>query len=197
MVRVILSRRHFLATTSGVIGGCMGFGSDQSTPTPSPDNPAIGDVTQKGNLSLRSPAFDDGEEIPREYGRDQRNVNPPLVISKVPSDAASLTLIMDDPDAVEPAGEVWLHWLVWNVPPTRNEIPEGWDPQLAVVGTNDFGETGYGGPDPPEGVHTYRFKLFALGTKLDVPTSAGKRTIGEAMTDHVLAQTQLEGTYQS
>jgi Raf kinase inhibitor-like YbhB/YbcL family protein len=144
---------------------------------------------------LTSPAFEEGAAIPRKYGFDEENVNPPLSISNVPSDAETLVLVMDDPDAVEPAGKVWLHWLVWNVPPSRTEIPEDWDAAEAVEGVNDFDERGYGGPAPPDEEHTYRFKLYAVATALDVPESASKRDLGQAMQGEVLAATQLEGTF--
>lgn len=193
------SRRTLLATVATALAGCRG-GSDE-TPTATPqsgsNNPALGDLEQVGELGLASPAFEDGGTIPQKYGRGEENVNPPLAIENVPDGAESLTLILDDPDAVEPAGTVWLHWLVWNIPPSRAEIPEGWEPTGAVEGSNDFGERGYGGPDPPDGEHTYRFKLYALDATLDLTESADKRDVGRAMQDSRLAQTQLAGTYTS
>jgi hypothetical protein len=189
------ARRSVLVALAAGLAGCRGLGGGGSSPTPAPDNPAIGDVEQRGDLRLTSPAFDDGGQIPEEYGRDARDVNPPLSIAGVPSGAETLTLIVDDPDAVEPAGKVWLHWLVWNVPADRTEIPEGWEPSAAVEGRNDFGERGYGGPDPPDGRHTYRFKLYALDATLDLQASASKRGVGEAMEGSVLAATGLSGTY--
>ncbi len=195
MARLILGRRTVLLATLGALAGCSGSGPDGATPTTEEQNPAVGDVTQRGSLSLQSPVFADGERIPTEYGYDQRNVNPPLRIAGIPSEASSLTLIMDDPDAVEPAGKVWLHWLVWNIPPETTELPEGWKPTTAIQGTNDFGETGYGGPAPPDREHTYRFKLYALDTELDLQASADKSAVGSAMAGHILARTQLEGTF--
>ena len=159
------------------------------------DNPATGEVSQMGELTLSSPAFADGERIPDRYGYEADNVNPPLEIAGVPDDAESLALAMDDPDAVEPAGKVWDHWIVWNVPPDIERIPEGWEPAAASEGTNDFGEVGYGGPNPPDGEHRYRFKCFALDTSLDRPESTDVEALGEAMAGHVLARTQLDGTY--
>jgi Raf kinase inhibitor-like YbhB/YbcL family protein len=148
-------------------------------------------------MELSSPAFRDGDPIPEEYGYTADNVNPPLEVADVPSDAESLVLVVDDPDAVEPAGKVWLHWLVWNVDPTRKRIPEGWstDAAAAVEGENDYGEVGYGGPDPPDREHTYRFRLFALDTSLDVPTGADRDRIERAMEGHVLETATYEGTY--
>ncbi|MFB6147174.1 MAG: YbhB/YbcL family Raf kinase inhibitor-like protein [Halobacteriaceae archaeon] len=155
----------------------------------------MGPVTQGGTLSLSSPAFDDGESIPRQYGKNAANVNPPLRIGGVPDAAASLALVVDDPDAVDPAGEVWTHWLVWNVDPGRGAIPEGWSPSTALQGTNDFGNVGYDGPAPPEETHTYRFKLFALDTTLGLERGAKTAALDDAMASHVSAATQLTGTY--
>lgn len=147
------------------------------------------------DLSLTSPAFDDGDRIPEEYGYTERNVNPPLEIGGVPDDAESLSLIVDDPDAKEPAGKVWDHWIVWNVPPGTETIPADWDADDAAEGTNDYGDPGYGGPNPPDRAHTYRFDLYALDTTLDLGTDADADALEDAMDGHVLAQTRLEGTY--
>jgi Raf kinase inhibitor-like YbhB/YbcL family protein len=158
-------------------------------------NLAENNVEQHGNLSLVSPAFRNGEPLPEKYGYTRQNVNPPFQIDGIPSNTQSLVLIMDDPDALKPAGKVWDHWMVWNIPPTVNKIPEGWNPADAVEGTNSYGNTGYGGPNPPDKKHTYRFKLYALDTLLELPSSSTKKEIGQAMNHHILAQTQLEGTY--
>jgi Raf kinase inhibitor-like YbhB/YbcL family protein len=147
-------------------------------------------------LTLSSPAFDDGERIPERHSRDAADIAPPLSVRGVPDGAESLALVLDDPDAVEPAGTVWDHWLVWNISPDAS-IPEGWDPTAdgATEGTNDFGETGYGGPAPPDREHTYRFRLFALDTTPDLPPTADKADLEDAMSGHVLDEARLEGTY--
>ena len=149
------------------------------------------------DLDLASPAFGDGDPIPREYGYTERNVNPPLHVSGVPEGTASLALLVDDPDAVEPAGKVWDHWLVWNLPPDTVEIPADWEPSSvgAVEGQNDFGETGYGGPNPPDREHTYEFRLYALDTTLDVRAGAGRDEFEDAATGHLVASAGLSGTY--
>jgi hypothetical protein len=146
-------------------------------------------------LSLTSPAFEDGERIPREYGYTEANVNPPLELAGVPEGTGSLALVVDDPDAVEPAGKVWDHWVVWNVDPTTDRIHADWDPGDAVEGTNDYGERGYGGPNPPDGEHTYRFRLFALSEPLDLPAGATKADLEDAMAGRILAEAELTGTY--
>jgi len=146
-------------------------------------------------LSLTSPAFDDDEAIPRKYGYENENVNPPLAIAGVPDDAESLVLLMDDPDARAPAGKVWDHWTVFDVDPATAEIPEDWSAGDATEGRNDYGEPGYGGPNPPDREHTYRFRLYALDSSLGLDASATKADVEAAMESHVLAEAQLEGTY--
>lgn len=191
-----LHRRGFVVIAASILAGC---GGDGETPTDSPgtatsDNPALGEVTPAGGLELSSPAFDDGDSIPDRYGREAENVNPPLAIDGVPDGTKSFVLIMDDPDA---PNETFLHWLVWNVSGDRREIPEEWDATEATEGENDFGTTGYGGPDPPEGEHRYRFKLYALDTTLSVSASPSRADVGDAMRGHILARSQLDGTYAS
>jgi len=158
-------------------------------------NNRYSEVEQMGDLRLTSPAFNDGEPIPEQYGYTEQNINPPLQISGVPDDAETLVLIMDDPDAMEPAGKVWDHWLLWNIPADTRTIEENSVPSGAVEGTNDYSEIGYGGPNPPDKEHTYKFKLYALDTTLDLEEGATKDQIENAMDGHVLAQTVLEGTY--
>jgi Raf kinase inhibitor-like YbhB/YbcL family protein len=154
----------------------------------------VGTVTE---LELSSPAFDDGERIPRAYGYREQNVNPPIRVAGVPNEAVSLALVVDDPDAQEPAGKVWDHWLVWNVPIDIGEIPEGWDAAAAgaTEGQNDYGEHGYGGPNPPDREHTYQFRLYALATRLDLSAAADKGELQDAMTGQVVADATLTGTY--
>lgn len=147
------------------------------------------------DLELTSPAFTDGEPIPDEYGYTNRNVNPPLSIDGIPSDAESLVLIVDDPDAREPAGKIWDHWVIWNIDPDRTELPEGWDSPDAIEGENDFGETGYDGPNPPDKRHTYQFRLYALDSTLDLSEGSTKDEVEASMNEHILTETQLDGTY--
>ena len=148
-------------------------------------------------LSLTSPAFDDGAPIPEKYGYTEANVNPPLTIDGVPDGTASLALIMDDPDAMEPAGMVWDHWVVWDIDPETQEIPEDWDAHAAgaTVGQTDYGEQAYGGPNPPDHEHTYRFELHALESALDLPDTAGADELRQAVKGVRLAEATLAGTY--
>ncbi len=143
-----------------------------------------------GNLQLTTPAFSDGDEIPRECGYKNGNEVPPLAINGIPEGTKSLTLIMDDPDAMGAVGKVWVHWIVWNIDPTATESL-----QDATEGMTDFGEVGYGGPAPPDKRHTYVFKLYALDCELDLPNESTKTDLEKAMEGHIIEQANLTGTY--
>jgi len=148
-----------------------------------------------GKLSITSSAFTSGGEIPKKYGYKNDNVSPPIKIRGIPSDANSLALIMDDPDAMKAVGRVWVHWVIWNIDPTISEISEGSSPSGSVEGKTDFGEIGYGGPAPPDKKHTYIFKLFALKTKLDLKKGSTKAQLEEEMKGQILDQAILKGTF--
>ncbi|MDY6769757.1 MAG: YbhB/YbcL family Raf kinase inhibitor-like protein [Candidatus Nanohaloarchaea archaeon] len=145
------------------------------------------------DLTLTSPAFDDGGRIPQKYGYEHANVNPPLTVSGVPEGAESLALVMDDPDAKPVAGKVWDHWVLYGIPPNVTDIRE--DEAAGVEGQNDYGEQGYGGPNPPDKQHTYVFTLYALDTELDLEPGATKEELERAIDGHVLAKDVLRGTY--
>ena len=142
-------------------------------------------------IKITSPAFQEGGNIPAKFTCDGGNVTPPLQITGVPSQAKSLVLIADDPDA--PSG-VFTHWLVWNISPQTNAIGEASAPK-GVHGINDFGKTGYGAPCPPSGAHRYYFRVFALDRELDLPSGAKRRQVDAAIKGHVLAQGELMGRY--
>ena len=144
------------------------------------------------NMKLTSSAFQHNAQIPSEFTCDGSDLSPPLSISDVPSNAKSLVLISDDPDA--PVG-TWDHWVVFNIPASTKEIPKGTEPK-GTGGKNSWGRTGYGGPCPPSGTHRYFFKLYALDTMLNLPQGASKKDIEKAMQGHIVARTELMGTYK-
>ena len=143
-------------------------------------------------MKLNTTAFTDGGPIPKKYARDGANVNPPLHLDDIPDRAKSLALIVDDPDA--PSG-TFNHWLVYNLDPKTHDIKENSVPVIATQGRNDYGETEYGGPQPPWGEHRYFFKAFALDTVLDVPRGAKRQELEKAMQGHVLDEATLMGRY--
>jgi Raf kinase inhibitor-like YbhB/YbcL family protein len=152
-------------------------------------------------MTLNSPAFQTNGHIPAKYTCEGEDVSPPLAWEGVPNDAKSLVLIIDDPDAPDPKAPkmVWVHWVVYNIPPETRALPENAGkaglPQGTVLGLNDFKKTGYGGPCPPIGRHRYFHKLYALDITLDLK-GATKSQMERAMQGHVLANAELIGTYQ-
>ncbi len=146
-------------------------------------------------MKLSSPVFENGSSIPQKYGRDFENVNPPLIIDDAPEDAKSLVLLMDDPDVPEAAGvPVWDHWVVFNISPTIQSIPENWE-VIGVRGKGTRGELNYGGPRPPDREHRYFFKLYALNFLLNLPEGSSKQEIIDAMQSHIIDETELMGRF--
>ena len=150
-------------------------------------------------LRLTSSAFEDGEMIPSVYTCDGEDISPPLRWDGVPEGTRTLALIMDDPDAPL---RTWVHWVVYNIPPDLDALPEAGlsEPgpaQDVRQGENSLSRTGYGGPCPPSGKHHYIFTLYALDTSLDLePTETDKQDLLDAMQGHVLARTTLTGLYE-
>jgi Raf kinase inhibitor-like YbhB/YbcL family protein len=153
-------------------------------------------------LQIHSPAFADGGEIPPKYTCEGSDISPPLKWGGVPDDASSLVLIVDDPDAPDPAAPrmTWVHWLLYNLPADLSGLPEGITaadlPAGAQEGLNDWTRSGYGGPCPPIGRHRYFHRLYALDTVLDGLNKPTRAQLDSAMKGHILAQAQLVGTYQ-
>ena len=147
---------------------------------------------QVANMKLISQAFSHNQPIPEKYTCDGENVSPPLSISEIPKDTQSLALIVDDPDA---PGRTFVHWVVWSIDPSIQEIAEGSIPQGAQEGASDFGQKGYGGPCPPSGTHRYFFKLYALDSQFDLAGDTRKADLERVMAGHILAQAELIGLY--
>lgn len=150
------------------------------------------DMNAASSISVTTPAFQAGGDIPAKFTCNGANVNPDLKINGAPNEAKSLVLIVDDPDA--PHG-LFTHWIVWNIDPKTANIGENSAPVGGIQGTNDFGKRNYGGPCPPSGTHRYFFKIFALDTKLDLKPSARRAELDAAIHGHTLAQGELIGRY--
>ncbi len=148
-------------------------------------------AAEGARITITSSAFQEGGNIPSKFTCDGSDTSPPLQLTGVPSEAKSLVLIADDPDA--PSG-LFTHWLVWNIPPQTNSIAEG-SAQKGVRGSNDFGKSGYKGPCPPAGTHRYSFKVFALDRELNLRAGAKRSQVDAAMKGHVIAQGELVGRY--
>jgi len=149
-------------------------------------------------MKIASTAFADNGEIPAEHTCEGRDTAPPLQFSGVPPGARSLALIVDDPDAPDPAAPkmTWVHWVVYDLAPTTAGLPAGGAlPAGARDGLNDWKRIGYGGPCPPVGRHRYFFKLYALDSALSFAHPPTKQHLEQAMKGHVLAHAELVCTY--
>jgi Raf kinase inhibitor-like YbhB/YbcL family protein len=153
-------------------------------------------------MTLTSPAFPENGKIPREYTCEGADTSPELRWGGIPAGTQSLALIVDDPDAPDPAAPrmTYVHWVLYNLPPDADGLPAGvpYDrlPAGTQQGLNDWGRPGYGGPCPPIGRHRYFHKLYALDTVLTGLDRPTKAQLLAAMEGHVLAQAELVGTYQ-
>ena len=153
-------------------------------------------------LTLTSQAFSNQGSIPAQYTCEGRNVSPPLSWSGVPRNTKSLALVVDDPDAPDPAAPktTWTHWVVYNLPPIDGTLPEGAKaadlPHGTREGTNDWKRIGYGGPCPPIGRHRYYFRLFALDLVLPDLGQPTRAKLLASLEGHVVVSYELIGTYQ-
>jgi Raf kinase inhibitor-like YbhB/YbcL family protein len=206
------------------MGGC----GPSASPTPVPMEPTVTPILPTATpmpavatpippaeapappLEISSSAFEPGEEIPIQYTCHGANLSPPLKWSGVPEGTKSLALLVDDPDSQPPG---FVHWVIYNIPPTATDLPEGVPPDATLPdgtlqGSNDFAkypggtfpggatinQIGYDGPCPPN-LHRYVFTLYTLGSLLDLPAEATMAQVLEAMEGHILAQAQLSGLY--
>jgi len=163
-------------------------------------NTIISKEEKNMDIQLTSDVFQEGKAIPTKYTCDGNDVSPALRWGAIPTGARSLALICEDPDA--PSG-VFTHWVLYNLPPTATELPEGVSATErlangAIQGRNDFKRIGYGGPCPPpnDNAHRYFFRLYALDTELKLQDGARRGDLLRAMEDHILATGRLMGTYQ-
>ncbi len=153
-------------------------------------------------FQITSAAFADNAAIPAKYTCEGDDLSPPLAWSGVPDGTKSLALVVDDPDAPDPAApkRVWVHWVLYDIPAGTTELAENADktglPKGTKVGLNDWKRADYGGPCPPIGRHRYFFKLYALDTELADLSDPTKADVESAMSAHILAEAQLVGTYQ-
>jgi Raf kinase inhibitor-like YbhB/YbcL family protein len=175
----------FLVAAVGVIAGCGG-GGDKTVSGPPPKAPTT--------ITLRSPAFTNGAEIPKQYTCDGDGISPPLVWSSVPRKAKELALLMEDPDA---PGGTFVHWAAWGIPSTVTQIPPGVPTNNLQQGKNSFGKAGYGAPCPPKGdaPHRYLFTLYALSQTLPLGNGASPADVRDAIGKIAIGQGVLTGKY--
>ena len=188
-----MKRRFTVVGLLLLLAGC----ARQAPPSMKPLENVNLPQTSPSAMQVTSTAIKQGQPIPRQYTCDGVNISPPLEWNGTPKSAKTIAIIADDPDA--PAG-TWVHWVVYNLPaeniglvenlPLTEELKAG-----GFQGKNDFQKVGYGGPCPPSGTHRYFFKVYAVDTELPLKAGATKAEVEKAMQGHIVAQTQLMGTY--
>jgi Raf kinase inhibitor-like YbhB/YbcL family protein len=187
-----------MAACTAPDSGQKGAGGAPSTP--SDRGPAAAETLM--SFQLASTAFAAGGDIPAVYTCDGNDVSPPLTWSGTPAGTRSLALIVDDPDAPDPAAPkvVWVHWLLYNLPADLQALHLGLItptlPKGTLEGRNDWKETGWRGPCPPIGRHRYFFRLYALDTVLPDLKLPDRAALDKAMAGHVLARAELMGYYK-
>lgn len=152
-------------------------------------------------FTIESSAFQSNTSIPRKHTCEGKDISPPLAWRGEPNGTKSFALIVDDPDAPDPKAPktTWVHWVVYNLPPSAHSLAEGGSQKLvagARNGKNDWTHTGYGGPCPPVGRHRYFHKVYALDVELPDLHEPTKAQLEAAMRGHIIAEAQLIGTYQ-
>jgi Raf kinase inhibitor-like YbhB/YbcL family protein len=153
-------------------------------------------------MQLTSPGFENQKSIASKFTCDGEDISPALEWSGAPEGTKSFALIVDDPDAPDPANPkmTWVHWVLYNIPATVNSLPEGVKdkelPEGTLQGLNDWKKTGYGGPCPPMGTHRYFHKLYALDIFLPDLARPTKAKLEKAMEGHVISEAELIGLYQ-
>jgi len=192
-----MGRRVFLRHSANLLGlAGLGVTSCSSAKHHSTSTqPQTTPVTK--TMKLESTAFTADGMIPSQYTCDGQDISPPLGWDAPPAATQSLALIVDDPDA---PGEIFVHWVLYDIPPEINQLsksitPEPTLPGGGVQGKNDFGNLGYGGPCPPSGIHRYFFRLYALDRELGLKSGATKEQLEAAMNGHILAAAELIGRY--
>jgi len=173
--------------------------STETTTTSAPASttttvPPTTTTTELPELSVSSPAFEDGEAIPAEYTCDGADVSPELNIVGLPETTRAITLIVEDPDA--PLG-TWYHWVEFDIPASTgsHKVERDTGP-IGVPGINSWNLEGYMGPCPPEGEeHVYVFRVYALDSAVDLPAGVDADEVTAAMDDHLLDTVELAGVY--
>jgi Raf kinase inhibitor-like YbhB/YbcL family protein len=157
-------------------------------------------ATMKATLNVSSSAFKHQGAIPAKYTCEGDDRSPPLTVAGVPPNAKTLALVIEDPDAPDPAApkRTWAHWVAYDLPPSTRDIQEGAGNggKLGRSGKNDWDATGYRGPCPPIGKHRYFLKFFALDRELGDLHEPTRPELLKAMEGHVIATGELMGTYQ-
>jgi Raf kinase inhibitor-like YbhB/YbcL family protein len=143
-------------------------------------------------MKITSSAFAPDAQIPEKYTCDGEDVSPPLSFEEAPDGTMSLALVLSDPDAPD---MTFYHWVIFNMDPATKVIAEDTIPTQGVMGKNDVGNLEYAGPCPPQGIHRYIFRLYALDAELSLSEGASAIDVEQATEGHVLEMAELIGLY--
>jgi Raf kinase inhibitor-like YbhB/YbcL family protein len=151
-------------------------------------------------LIVSSKSFECQGVIPSKYSYKGGNVSPHLAWTQGPTGTKTYAVICDDPDA--PRAQPWVHWVVFNIPASKQSLAEGLAPKEKndsgmQQGLNDYEQIGWGGPNPPSGTHRYYFTVYALDVVLSDLQKPIKKELLQKMKGHILAQGQCMGTVQA
>ena len=192
-----IGRRVFLGQSANLLGftGLLLTSCNSASKGSTSTQPRRKPVAK--TMKIESTAFTADGMIPSLYTCDGQDISPDLHWDAPPTGTQSRALIVDDPDA---PGEIFVHWVLYDLPPEIHQLPKAIAPQAdlpggGVQGKNDFGNLGYGGPCPPNGIHRYFFKLYALDRQLGLKSGATKAQLEAAMNGHILAAAELIGRY--
>ena len=177
----------FLLVILGIAANLFFFGRAKPNPQVSQEN------NYSNNMKLTSPVFRHNGAFPKKFTCNGEGANPALDISDVPDHAKSLVLVLRDPDAVE---GIFIHWLMWNIDPGTEHIEVDSVPKGAIQGLNTEGKNEYTAPCPPNGTHRYIFTLYALDTRLNLPSTSTVEDLNIAMDGRVIDKTDLLGLYR-
>jgi Raf kinase inhibitor-like YbhB/YbcL family protein len=160
--------------------------------------PDLGKKEIKMEIEIESRDFKEGDLIPSKFTCDGENISPQLSWTCTVEGVKTFVLLVEDPDA--PSGN-FTHWIVYNIPARVNSLMQNSTPTKNVpdeilMGTNDFGRIGYGGPCPPSGTHRYYFRMYGLNTAVHLDSGATKREVLKKMEGHIVARGELMGRYQ-
>ncbi|MGM0634118.1 MAG: YbhB/YbcL family Raf kinase inhibitor-like protein [Pseudomonadota bacterium] len=192
----ILKGLAMTATLGVLTTGCSGVAQSQEAPAPQAPEP----------IEVTSSAFTNHANVPLEYTAYGDNISPQIVWGDLPEGTEQLALVMDDP--IAPTPEPFVHWVVYNIPPTATELPEGMSREERITepaslagtinGVNGTGRAGYFGPRPPADgeLHAYHFWVYALDTELDLEPGLGKRELLDTIEDHIIGAGMLMGHYE-
>jgi Raf kinase inhibitor-like YbhB/YbcL family protein len=191
-----MSRTSFTfgaALLSSFLLGCHDAANQRTRQQIEADAPTI--------IQVQSEAFAEGQPIPRKYATDD-DLSPPISWSNLPPDTRSVVLLMEDPDA--PGDEPFVHWIVFNMPPSLRALPEGQPHESKLVrggdamqGVNSMRKIGYYHLAPPPGKpHRYFFHVYAVDRPLKPDADTTRDDLFKQLDGHILAKGRLTGTYQ-